>query len=421
MNGRQPPKSAERSTGDSPRFRWSIALGLWSIPVLIEINQRYLLHVESGEPIAWWAFVVMALFWYSWALLTPVIFALVRRAPIRPPRRGCNVLIHLAVGSLLAVAYMAILVAALPPQWGVDGEGAGGRRVATGGAEAGDAVEADASEDGASEDRPYAERFVRSLAAGYPTMMLVYGALVAIGMGLDLRQRFRAGQLRAARLEQRLAEAQLAALRMQLQPHFLFNTLHAVSALMEDDVPAARRMIARLSELLRVTLTLSGATGGELEVPLEREIEVLERYLDIERVRLGDRLRVEYAVDDDALPALVPVLLLQPLVENAVRHGIAVVARPGRIRISARIGGELLHLAVEDDGPGLRDRDPDGDSVDPLSTTQGIGLANTRARLEQRYGADARLELVEGEERGVLVRVVLPVSRAGDGDAAEME
>ena len=356
---------------DLPRTRWWAILGFWTIPALIDLNQRYTEQAGAGEGVNWWQFAVMVGFWLSWALLTPAVFWLTRRAPIRAPRRARNLLIHTAAGSLVAVAAIAGLAAfgwllAEPPPAG------------------------------------YGERLARGLASGYPSMMMVYGALVAIGMGLDLRRRYREGQLRSARLERRLAEAQLAALRMQLQPHFLFNTLHAISALVEDDAPAARRMIARLSELLRATL----ASNGEPEVPLEREIEVLERYLDIERVRLGDRLRVEYAVDDDALEALVPTLLLQPLVENAVRHGIAPQARPGHIRIGGRVDGPTLRLSVADDGQGLR-----GDAGGP-GEAEGIGLSNTRARLAQRYGSAARLELENGDSRGLTVRVAMPLTRA---------
>lgn len=357
-------------------IRWWVVLGLLSIPVLIELNQSALTSAESGEPITWHRVLVMAGFWYSWALVTPAIFRLIRRAPVRRPYRWRHLLIHAAVGSTLAVVYIALLVAALPQE----------------------PETASAS---------YPERVAGGVVSAYPSMMMVYSALVAIGMGLDLRRRFRAGQLRSAELERRLAEAQLAALRMQLQPHFLFNTLHAISALMDEDVPGARRMIARLSELLRVTL----ASNGEPEVSLEREVEVLERYLDIERVRLGDRLRVEYAIDEAALAARVPALLLQPLVENAVRHGVAPVAEPGGIRIVAQIEGETLHLEVADDGPGLDE--------DALARTRGIGLANTRARLEQRYGSAARCELAGGKGGGLAVRLALPVVRTAEGRRAE--
>ena len=369
---------AASDDSDPTRTRWWAILGFWSIPALIDLNQRFTEQAGAGDGVNWWQIAVMAGFWLSWALLTPGVFWLTRRVPIRAPRRARNLLIHAAAGSVVAVAAIAGLAAF---GWLLEEPPPGG----------------------------YGERLSRGLGSGYPSLMMVYGALVAIGMGLDLRRRYREGQLRSARLERRLAEAQLAALRMQLQPHFLFNTLHAISALMDEDVPAARRMIARLSELLRATL----ASNGEPEVPLEREIEVLERYLDIERVRLGDRLRVEYAVDDDALEALVPTLLLQPLVENAVRHGIAPQTRPGHIRIGGRVDGATLRLSVADDGRGLRQGAGGPDEA------EGIGLSNTRARLAQRYGSAARLELENGDGRGFAVRVAMPLTRAPAAVAGE--
>lgn len=363
-----------KDAAESRRTRWGVVLGFWSVPVLVDLAQRYAMRAEGGESLSWRSFSVTMAFWLAWALLTPVIFELTRRMPIRPPRRLRHVGVHALIASGLAVVFSAVLTAL-------------GGWVGT-----------------AGED-PYLERLARALGAAMPSIWMVYAALVAIGMGIDLRRRFRRGQLQRERLERRLAEAQLSALRMQLQPHFLFNTLHAISSLMDEDVPAARRMIARLSELLRITL----ASDGEPEVPLEREIEVLERYLDIERVRLGDRLTVDYEIDEGALTATVPTLLLQPLVENAVRHGVAPVSRPGRIRIAARIEGDDLCLEVADDGPGF-------DAGRALAEGEGgIGLANTRARLEQRYGSAASLELATGAGRGLTVSLRLPASRAMEG------
>ncbi len=369
---RSGPRPHAANNLETPHTRWWAVFGLWSIPLLIDLNQRVTYQINAGKEIAWWPLIVMAGFWYLWALLTPAIFWLTRRAPIRRPRRARHLLIHAVAGSCIAVASIAAL-AAFP-----------------------DSME----EQGAATQHSYGERVAKGLATGYPSLMMVYGVLVAIGMGLDLRRRYRQGELRRARLERRLTDARLAMLRMQLQPHFLFNTLHAISALMDDDVPAARRMIARLSELLRLTLD----ADGEAEVPLEREIEVLEAYLDIERVRLGDRLRVEYAVDEAARQARVPALLLQPLVENAVRHAVAPSLDPCRVRVAGRVDGDVLRLSVADDGPGMK-------AVAEAGESNGIGLANTRARLEQRYGPAARMDLSNGAGRGFEVRIALPLTR----------
>ena len=194
--------------------------------------------------------------------------------------------------------------------------------------------------------------------------------------------------------DEQLARAELRSLQMQLHPHFLFNTLNAVSSFVRTDPEAAERMIARLGVLLRHAL--DGASAPE--VPLEEELRILRTYLEIEQVRFEDRLRVEWDIDPDTYPARVPHLLLQPLVENAVRHGIAPYAAEGTIRIvSARRDG-ALHLAVRDDGIGLgwpRAR-------------EGVGLANTRTRLRQLYGARQRFAVLDAPEGGVHVEMELP-------------
>ena len=200
---------------------------------------------------------------------------------------------------------------------------------------------------------------------------------------------------RTAQLEGQLAAAQLDALRMQLNPHFLFNTLHAVSTLMARDVDGARRMISDLSNLLR--LVLDGSDGPE--VPLDDELDVLGHYLDIERTRFADRLDVAMDVDADARGALVPTLILQPLVENAIKHGIAPRGEGGRVEIAAhRLNGHLV-VHVCDDGPGVPLNGP---------TRDGVGLKNTRDRLEKLYGTDAELTLRNRPDGGLDAEVRLP-------------
>jgi two-component system sensor histidine kinase AlgZ len=192
-------------------------------------------------------------------------------------------------------------------------------------------------------------------------------------------------------------QAQLRALRYQLNPHFLFNTLNAISTLVaQNENAAANRMIARLSEFLRLTLESSGAQ----EVPLAAEIDFMKRYLEIEQVRLGDRLDIHFDIAPETLAIPVPNLILQPLVENAIRHGIAPRESGGRLEIEARCTGGLLQLEVRNDGP-----KPGGD-LSPLD--QGVGLSNTRARLEQLYGAAHRFELRSLETGGLAVAICLP-------------
>ncbi len=187
--------------------------------------------------------------------------------------------------------------------------------------------------------------------------------------------------LHEAQLETRLVESQLLMLQHQLHPHFLFNTLHAISALMHRDVKAADRVLAELSDLLRITLD----SIARPEIRLSEEVEFLEKYLHIEQVRLGDRLTVEFDIDEDVFDAAVPVLILQPLVENAIKHGIAPHGTAGKVRIAARRQGDMLIMTVEDSGPGPSER-----AMAALST--GIGVSNTRARLSHQFGSRYRFE-----------------------------
>ena len=227
----------------------------------------------------------------------------------------------------------------------------------------------------------------------------LYGAVYAA----DYRRRYREKEkaaselaLKASRLEGSLARANLEALRMQLNPHFMFNTLNAISVLaLKGDRQNVVRMLARLSDLLRLALE-----NAEQVVPLSEELVFLQPYVEIEQVRFRDRLQVVQDIDPDTLDAEVPSLFLQPIVENAVRHGIAQRPGPGLIEIRARRTGDTLALEVLDTGPGFGDG--------PDLARGGVGLANARARLEQLYGRAQRLELLTAPSGGAMVRVVLP-------------
>lgn len=208
-------------------------------------------------------------------------------------------------------------------------------------------------------------------------LLMTYLFLVGLGHALAYRRESERRALDGAHLQTRLVEAQLQALQRQLHPHFLFNTLNAIAGLMRSDVDAADRMMDRLGDLLRMTLN----TSNIQEVPLREELEMLQKYLDIEQTRFGTRLSVTMEIEPASLDALVPNFLLQPLVENAVRHGIAPHARPGQIRVLASRDDQHLAMRVIDSG----------DGVPPHRLTllnQGVGLSNTRARLEHLYHGD---------------------------------
>ena len=222
-----------------------------------------------------------------------------------------------------------------------------------------------------------------------PFQPLVYAGVLASGFAIDAARRRREAELGRAQLETQLAYAQLAALRAQLQPHFLFNTLNAAVTLARaGDAEATARVLVLLGDLLRQLLR----GDAPQEVPLRDELALLETYLEIQRVRFGERLQVEWAVADDVRDALVPQLVLQPLVENALQHGIAPRSRAGRLDISATRDGDRLRLAVCDDGPGVAP----GFSI---ADARGVGLRNTRERLHRLYGERGGLALASDGAR----------------------
>ncbi|MDX1530995.1 MAG: histidine kinase [Rhodothermales bacterium] len=327
-----------------------------------------------------WNFVAVNL----WALATPLLIGLVRRYPVEGAAALRHALVHLGAAVALSLTtttayaglrstYVRLFEA--PPE--------------------------------AAWTSGLVETFGLLLLRSIVFDLLFYTAAVAVLHALVSQRRLREREVREAQLETQLARAQVEALRMQLNPHFLFNTLHAISSLMDDDVRKARRMLVDLSDLLRLSLD----SVGEQEVPLEQELAFLERYLDIERVRFEDRLAVEVDVDDGALAALVPTLVLQPLVENALKHAIAPFARGGRVTVRAHREGDVLRLAVEDDGPGLAADPagaPAGDGAPAARTRQGVGLRNTRERLARLYGGRHRFHLDSPPGRGLTVELELP-------------
>ena len=226
--------------------------------------------------------------------------------------------------------------------------------------------------------------------------VLIYWAVLGVTRGADSHRRLRDERLRSTQLEQQLTQTQLQALRAQLQPHFLFNTLNAISALALSDPPLARVMISRLGDFLRLTLE----DDQQQHVPLRRELEFLDCYLGIQRVRFGDRLVTDFAIDPDTLDACVPHLILQPLVENALQHGLLRLAEGGTLRVAARRDADNLHLTVEDNGQGLA----------PGAIREGVGLGNTRARLEALGGS--ALGLRKRADGGTCVEVSLPYRAA---------
>ena len=240
---------------------------------------------------------------------------------------------------------------------------------------------------------------------------LIIASLIVIAVhALLYYQNFRASELAQSSLKTQLAQAQLRALKMQLHPHFLFNTLHSISSLVLEDPSKANSMIARLGDFLRLTLENS----EQQLVTLKEEIEFLRTYLEIEQVRFGDRLTVAFEIEPTTLSAAVPHLILQPVVENAIQHAIAPRATPGSIHIEAKRLNGSLRLEVKDNGPGIVSN---GDLIEK----QGVGLSNVRARLNQIYGSDFRFELMNSKDGGLTVVMEIPFQREADFSMEQQE
>ena len=323
---------------------------------------------------------------YLWALLTPLIFWLAGRFSVEQSNTWVKILILIAIGIVIAFS-VDLLNSTLVRNFatGTEGGSHGARGFGrSGGPGAGGTF---------------------SVLRG-PMILnhfIIYWGVLSAGFARDYFLRFRAHELETARLQAetaqlqtQLAEARLTALNAQLNPHFLFNTLHAVSSLVERDPRGVRRMIARLSELLRYTLD----GGAEHEVVLAQEIAFLERYLEIMQIRFQGQLEIDVQIGDDARDALVPNLILQPLVENAVKHGVDKVSGTGKIRIVGRREVDRLVLSVSDNGPGPQ-------KIAKLDEA-GVGLANIRQRLEQLYGSAQSLTLAESPSGGTVAQIVMP-------------
>jgi hypothetical protein len=230
---------------------------------------------------------------------------------------------------------------------------------------------------------------------GTLTGCLYYWLILGVQAAFVYQRMYQEQRVTSAELEGRLAEARLEALRLQVHPHFLFNTLNAISAYVEADPDRARRMIARLGELLRRTLD----QGTSAELPLARELDLIAPYLEIQRIRFGERLSIEVDVPEAAAAGLIPTLMLQPLIENAVEHGVSRRTDGAWVRLRAVRVGDRMQLEIADNGPG------------PAGNGNGIGLANTRARLAGLYGSKGRLHLI-GAAEGTVVTIDLPFRTA---------
>lgn len=346
------------------RRQWpKLGLFLAGLTLLSIVTAVHLWVVyRERMPVSWGEALVSGFAtWYPWLLLGPGVFFLSRRFRFETTTWRLSLTVHLLAGLGFAVLH-GIIRSAVGP-W-VD-----------------------------SQPIPAMRIIVGQLLYVY----LSYLVMIAVDQAWQNHRRARERELTASQLESRLAQAQLEVLRMQLNPHFLFNTLHAISTLIHKNPDAADDMVTQLSDLLRMTLD----TIGVQEVTLREELDFLQRYLDIQQTRFHDRLAVTLDVPSDTLDARVPNQVLQPIVENAIRHGLDPRAGTGHIEIRARGTEGMLQLQVRDDGPGLRVNGA-------IFAHSGIGLANTRARLTQLYGPLASLDLTNHPRGGTLVTLLVP-------------
>lgn len=357
---------------DSVGRRIGIIFALWSVYGLfntVVVHYRSLLY---GKPMSWaeCALYEVSYVWV-WAAITPLVLALSRRFPLGRGHSRRNGLVHVLGAFTAALLTKCIwdftaLPFVAPAMVPVD--------LAT---------------------------FQKSMLHALDFGVLHYLILIVCHHAVEYYRRYEDGRLRASQLEVRLANAQLQALKMQLHPHFLFNTLHSIAELVHDDPARAETMIIRLSDFLRLTLEQTGAP----EVPLAEEVEFLRRYLDIEQMRFEERLTVEWDIDPSTLGIRVPNLILQPIVENALRHGISRNAGHGLLRISCRQEAGRVAMTVFDNGPGPHPGP--ANILEPVR--EGVGLNNTRSRLERLYGGEHHIEFRRTAEAGFEVTIRIPL------------
>jgi two-component system, LytTR family, sensor kinase len=371
---------------------WLALTGAATLIGLIEAAQVFAGMSASGVPFSW----VRALrstmpSWYVLLALLPGILWLIRRFPFEPRRWQRSLPVHLLAAVLFAFLHVTLSSwlsqYALPALWSVMFEAGGGTA-------------------GGAEVWSMREHLSQLLTLFFVLELVTYFAVVGAYSAYDYSRRYREREvhnaqlaLRASRLEASLSRATLDALRMQLNPHFLFNTLNAISVMaMKGEREGVVRMIMLLSDLLRLSLD-----NRHQFVALRDELEILDRYLEIENVRFGDRLTVEREIDPATIDAEVPSLLLQPLVENAIHHGISRQPGPGVVRIETEaLPGDWIELRVLDTGPGI--------DAAPSRNGKGVGLANTRARLEELYGSSRHaVTLTNRPDGGAQVVVRLPL------------
>jgi sensor histidine kinase YesM len=361
------------------RRRWVRLAAIWGIWTFIGIVftlQGYFTSYRSERPMPFMESLYLQMTWaYVYALGTPLVLWAASRLPIERSNWIRSALLHVPISIVFSVVLTALARVII---WLILGYRMG---------------------------RPLTFQSMTNFVVGNFTEGIgIYLLIALISYAYDYYRRYREGKLETLQLEAQLSQAQLQALKMQLHPHFLFNTLHSISALLTKDVESARKMITRLGDFLRLTLENSGSQ----EVTLQQEMQFLSCYLEIERIRFQNRLVTRIDLDEQTLDAKVPNLILQPIVENAIRHGIAPRSTPGLLEIEAKQHNGVLRIQVRDNGPGLSEH-----RTSEKLFKKGLGLVNTETRLERLYGAAHLFDLSNNPDGGLIVTLEIPFHKDG--------
>ena len=353
---------------DWARWRkWSFYALCWTIPALVALSYYHLNRILTASEVNWIYGIMTSMpWWYIWAIMTPVILWVARKYPVtRDTWKRVVPSVYIPLMLLLLAAHATINLLLFRAT-------------------------------GLHDTLNYSLLQVHFTSRMHVNAM-AFWTVLGFYNAFDYYRKYQEREKQASLLELQLAQANLRALKMQLNPHFLFNTLHSVSALVrKNENPAAIKMLGRLGEFLRLALE----NQGTQLVTLNEELDFLERYLEIEKIRFQERLQVSKDVDAGLLDHSVPNLILQPIVENAIHHGIAPHSHAGQIQIRAFQQDGKLIMQVEDDGPGMKK---------PEVARKGVGLSNTQERLERLYGKNQELKLMNGKDGGLLVHIEIPL------------
>jgi two-component system, LytTR family, sensor kinase len=357
-------QSGVRATG------WAWIAALWSAGALFDASQTvFSMAAEGKQQACWLPFATEFACWLPWALATPLVMRVARRYPMDRGAGIRTICVHLAVFaavSAVAITWWTAVQMFFNP-WGY-------------------------------RERPaFVDTWTMTLLYQSLTFLIAYALIVAVTLVVDARESMARQMTEAARLNEELSKAQLAALRRQIEPHFMYNALNSIAGLVRDHLnDAAVSMIVGLSEFLR----RSAQDSHRSQVALQEEVEYLQRYIDIQKVRFGERLQISMDIPAELLRAQVPNLLLQPLVENAIKHGIAKRVAGGAVRVACARQSSHLCLSIYNDGPGL--------PADWEAMPTGVGIRNLRTRLQILHGNDSELQLRRANPGGVEVMVTLP-------------